>query len=1100
MLFLALVALALVVNLWGYPAWARRRIENAILPPEEGLCIIGWLKGDPLTGFEIEDVILDRSTPVGLVHVEIPSMKLQLSAAQLFALQTKPTRLAVENAKVCLYQNRADAIHLHSLTGLLRVNSHDTLQGSLSAHSAGIHLRLDATLYNGSHLAELLSSSDRTPEEQAELAAKVRNALNTIQQELSQITFGTNDTFLHATVCGDTLKPETLSIRGEYGITDAIAHGVVIPKHRGHFSFDDQSIRLDNLQLLFSSREVIQGNAEYNLRTQKLDFAARGQVFPTTILQLANVQGAMPGWLRFQLPIEFDVSLSHSGDNWRDLRPTMSFSCDALQIAGLEIHQCSGQLSLQDQRVCLDHAQMRLDFRGQEILQGEAAWDFAAQQFSGRLGGNVNLPRILQELGIVSLQDSRLELRSNTEFKVVLQPSPLDWTQWTLSGTIRQPKIRVETLPFLNTELEFRLQSGELTFDKVHSCLQSGDGDTLLNARLKCRLPELFSGNRRTAVDLHAWLALQTSEVINATPFAEITGTVYADLQKNTLAVANGHVALLPQSLARQLTKILSVNPSYPLDWIHSRQPGAIDFDIPEWPLNNAGEFQLTGRLHFDDCVFQKIPLSQLDASFVATTHQFQMERFALASHDHNPEVNGRFTIEYSPFAITFGTLDYRGDPRFVTPFLIKESVKTFYREIWEPIDWSDAQNAHFQFDQLEFRLLPDQLSWTFNLQGSADAEDFHYRQVRIPRAHCRMDLSMPNGGMHFGDIVLDTPNPEDPTCLTGEAHFRLAKDDIIGSFDLHFHEGELDMLSLLCNVAEPLKPLLAPVELSPRTYFDAHADFLLGANPNLRLTGSVESPQVKFHALEVQNLQAKWLATPQVIQWDCSNVEFYGGRLVTTGEYNHGNGTGQCLINVQDLPLAELVRVTASTFHEHGTPENAAADEAARNDSPGIQPGLLDAEAKLSFYLNWADRPIHIEGNGLISIHQADLWHLPLLTSLGNIISVGTFNFFSSDKISRLGTISRLKATVECQGNRIFIPEFKTDGTVVALTGSGEYNLRNNQMDFLVSGQFLKNFSIINWLLRPLSWAFKAELVGKPDDYEWHLRSGWRKLEDNDE
>ena len=47
---------------------------------------------------------------------------------------------------------------------------------------------------------------------------------------------------------------------------------------------------------------------------------------------------------------------------------------------------------------------------------------------------------------------------------------------------------------------------------------------------------------------------------------------------------------------------------------------------------------------------------------------------------------------------------------------------------------------------------------------------------------------------------------------------------------------------------------------------------------------------------------------------------------------------------------------------------------------------------------------------------------------------------------------------------------------------------------------QFLKGLSIINWLLRPLSWAFKAELVGKPDDYQWHLRSGWRKLEDKDE
>ena len=1097
-LFLLAIFAELAVNLWGYPAWVRRKIEDAIAPQGEGFCIIGWLKGGLFTGFEAEDILLDYNTPVGLVHAEISSLELQLSLSQLFALEARPTRMSVQNAKVVLYQNRNDALEVHSINGMLRLNTHNTLQGILNAHASGIQLRVNATLYNANRLLEPMKDSDLTPKEREALIARIRHYLEETQRELSQITFGTNDTFLQANIHGDILTPKGISIQGEYGIQDAIFHDIVVPKFRGQFQYHDQLIRLNSLQLFLSSSEVIQGTLEYHFRSSQLGVKANGDIFPSTILRLTDSSpSTIPEWLRFHSPISFEASLKHSGDDWHDLQPSLRFSCGDMEVAGLQIHKCKGNLSFRDQLLLLDNAEIELDSRRREILRGKASWNFASQELSAQLSGIANLPRFARELGISMLSPDVLDIQSNTEFEIALQPSPCDWKQWLLNGSIRQTQLQLNALPFLNTEVKFSLQDGEVTLSEVHSRIQFGnENDILVKAQAKCRLTDLLAANRRTAIDLHTWLALQLPEPEPTTSFLEVAGTAYTDLEKKTLSLANGHCALFPQTVCEQLARLLKLDSSYQLDWLHSIQPGTMDFTIPQFPVNNWNQFQVDGTAHFDECVFQAIPLQHLDANFVVTTKNFQMMHLVADAPKHNPQFSGSFKIDYEPFAIVFDNLNYKGDPLFIEPFLIDSETMKLFHEIWEPFTWSEDHLAQFQFNQLEFRSLPAQHSWLFNMQGTAETENFFYRQVKIPHAQCRVDLALPNGGVHVLDIVLDSQEPEDPTRLTGEAHFRFSN-DILGRFSLHFHEGELDILNLLCNIAEPLKPILAPLELSHQTYFDVDGNFAFGNNSYLRLKGSVESPWVKFYSVEIQNLQSKWVATPQFIQWDCNNAEFFGGRLVATGEYNHGNGTGQCLLNFQDVPLEELIRVTSSKFHEHGASDEG--DSKASNASYDKQPGLLDAEAKLAFYLNWAGQPIHMEGQGQISIHDANLWHVPLLTSLGKIISVGTFNFFSRNKIARLGTISRLKANVECQGNRIFIPDFKTDGTVVALAGSGEYDLRNNQMDFLVSGHFLKNLSIINWLLRPLSWAFKAELVGKPNDYEWHLRSGWRKLEDKD-
>ena len=1092
---LAVILIELAVNFLGYPKWVRQRVENAIIPDSQGLCIIGWLKGGPFTGFEAEDIIVDVHTPVGLVHVEIPSLEVKLSVPALLAFDAKPSHIVLRDTKASLHLNRHDALSLNFLNAQLRLNSHDTLQAAVNTQAAGINFRLNATIYNGARLPEILMAEDNSsPEERAAKLEKTRAVLQEVHYELSRLSFGTNDTFVQANVRGDLLDLEKTSVQGEYSMSDALFHDIVVPKQRGVFRYANHCVFLDDLQMLFSANEVIRGSAEYYLRTDRLAANLGGRIFPDTIARLADcAPGTLPDWLRFLTPIEFDASLTHAGTDWNNLQPNLRFSCGEIQVAGLPIRKCAAKLGFRDQTLILEDATAELDYRQREPLHGNASWNLKTNELSAHLDGTVSVPRIAQTLGYDLYRSTPLAAVSPTTFDLTLQPSPLDWTKWRLDGTIQQPHWKLDTLDFANTQAQFSLTDGVLDLARLetHPVLAQ---ETSLTAALRCELPRLLNGRRKAAIDLHAWLRTKTKTADRPEAVLEAAGTLYADLRRFTIALENGHGGVYPQTVCDLLEALLQLDPAYQLDWLHSEKPGTFDFNIPQWSFRDGEQFQLCGQARFDDCRFQQIPLSQMDAEFVVTPADFQMRRIALDSNDHNPRAEGAFTIEFSPFAIQFDHLDYSGDPRHIEPLLVAPDVIALYHQIWEPLDWGTSPQAHFQLGLIEYRSLPAQRSWLLNIQGTADAADFRYRKLQVPQAHCRLDLSLPDGGLHILDVFLDSQTPDDPTRFTGEAHLKF-NNDITGRFDLHFHDGELDILDLLRNVAEPLAPILEPFEFSHQTYFDAHGDFVLGANPYLRLRGSVTSPFLRFKALQLENIEAKWLATPQFIHWDCGHAEFFGGKFASTGEYNHLNDTGQCLANIKNIPLAELIRVTSSIFHEHGA-ENTESEPKAS----AIQPGLLDAEARISFYRNWAERPLHVEGTGHISIHDADLWHVPLLTSLGKILSVGTFRFFSRKKSSRLGTISKLKATVECQGKRIFIPEIKTDGTVVALSGSGEYDLEDKQMDFLISGHFLKGLSIINWLLRPLSWAFKAELVGKPDDYQWHLRSGWRKLEDKDE
>jgi hypothetical protein len=79
------------------------------------------------------------------------------------------------------------------------------------------------------------------------------------------------------------------------------------------------------------------------------------------------------------------------------------------------------------------------------------------------------------------------------------------------------------------------------------------------------------------------------------------------------------------------------------------------------------------------------------------------------------------------------------------------------------------------------------------------------------------------------------------------------------------------------------------------------------------------------------------------------------------------------------------------------------------------------------------------------------------------------------------------------------------SDGSILAMSGKGDYNWMNNSFDFIFNTHYLKDvlslpkpfdFDILGGIFAPVSTVMKGRLTGNLDDYSWQLENV-RKIKD---
>lgn len=500
-----------------------------------------------------------------------------------------------------------------------------------------------------------------------------------------------------------------------------------------------------------------------------------------------------------------------------------------------------------------------------------------------------------------------------------------------------------------------------------------------------------------------------------------------------------------------------------------SEQPVQFTLDMPPWIMARE-PWRFGGKLHGEDGGFDTLAIRVADGDYEVTSRATTFSKLR-ATTTMGESIALDMRIQYQPFEFALSNIDVVGNPRLADPFIMHAYGREIYNQIWEHVRWDPAYPAHIEASSLVYSSGSD-TDWRLTLSSRLTVANVVYHDAEIPALSVEVGLDLPSH-IKIKPISVTVPDgtlrAECDIYLQGvpQCEFRILPS-----------EATLDPKRLLLAIDPSWGNLLGDVTISDASRLDCEGSFFLSGESRLRVHGRLRSPRCAYALFAAEDVDAGWSLTADTLHWQVTDARYLGGHLATSGYYDISSKRGETLVLAKKMSLERFLT-------QLGLAEKL----------PASLPGVVNAETRVEFLRGWAGRPYHLEGTGHVAIREAELWQVPLLTQLGSLLEFSTFSWLTQRRLAGLGRISSLDADVEFVGQRVLIPSLSTDGTIIALNGSGEYRWDNDKLFFLVSGEALKEVSFLSMVLKPLTWAFHAELAGTRRQNEWKLRTALRKI-----
>jgi hypothetical protein len=246
------------------------------------------------------------------------------------------------------------------------------------------------------------------------------------------------------------------------------------------------------------------------------------------------------------------------------------------------------------------------------------------------------------------------------------------------------------------------------------------------------------------------------------------------------------------------------------------------------------------------------------------------------------------------------------------------------------------------------------------------------------------------------------------------------------------------------------------------------------------RLGGEVRTSQVRYLSLPFAAVAGEWSLADATLLMDV-DAECNPGTAHWKGSLDLTTGTARGDLQLQGAGVVEPKRMADGVA---GTPAWQA-----RTD------GRLTGELRVDRVQRATDGHWELNGGGHVKLEQDDLWQLPLLKELADLLQVsllekvpGFGNLLGASGLGGLGRISTLSTPVRFAGREAVLEEITTDGTILALKGNGRYNWTTDYMDILIRAVPLQKTRIIPAIWRGVTWAFVdgARCRGSLADHNW--------------
>lgn len=765
-----------------------------------------------------------------------------------------------------------------------------------------------------------------------------------------------------------------------------------------------------------------------------------------------------------------------------------------------------------------------LDFGGDSVLKGDIKANMQTRDISGNLRGALDprlfyrlvgrpMPRLLAETTF----SGPLMFRSTLETSRLDSPRDMAWHgAMTGHGMV----YRGHFVDSLATNVRYR--QGKLTFDDIRIQLDPA-GREALEGTLSIDLDERSSALAATAT-VDPVRVLKTfqhanpgvSRMLRDLDFGSRTIEIGADLSGASLDPAewSGHLMLTAGPAAFRDLRIASFECPLALDdGILATAPHAVvvlDGDSDEYlrltgsvrPLDRR--IQLSGKGAIDPSrIYRQLgfPEKWMVDSFVLHAAPVQVE-FAFDEAAWRPSewtgeaafhaeslsygtldvdaVTGRLSItpgklrfadiavqteaaetfEADAIEVDLGTREVfiegriTGDPEIIAVFLSPDRARDAYSVVWEHFDWG-AKPPAFTLNRFRVHRRGPGV-WTLDLNGRVQAEDFVYRGFAMDAAEAEVSLQLPPSA----DIAVLSARSGDET-VSGNLRFELDGDPTL-SFTC---SGIFNAVRQFSAVSPVVASALSELATGDRTETEVSGTIHLRGSPRPRLQGTLAGEHLRYQQLTFGTFTGDWELRDADLKWRLHDAELHGGKVAAKGAYSGFFDTGSLAVDADGIDLAAL----ASQLGTQATDKNF---------------GNLSGRAVVTLARRDQDAPWRMTGDGELRVRDGNLWEAPFLKALGDSVAMPT-----------LGRITNLDADLEFTGNRLKFDNISTNGTILALSGSGHYRWTDHRVNFKIYGEALQQTGLIPRLTRPLSWFLEAEMTGTVQDYQWRLLGPLRRI-----
>jgi hypothetical protein len=564
----------------------------------------------------------------------------------------------------------------------------------------------------------------------------------------------------------------------------------------------------------------------------------------------------------------------------------------------------------------------------------------------------------------------------------------------------------------------------------------------------------LYRGN--AIRQLHIELSL-TNESVIIKSFkleADDNETINGEFQYNLASkVIQGHI--YGRFFPTRYLKIFAPQYAQHIDFItFSKSPPELNIIIEPSPIDNIEKLKIRGSAKITNFAIQGFPIDLLEGDFFVDGLSINAPKMQV----HSPNINGFAGVSFSPKdKLIHVTGDCLGDPRHISHFIFSKTARRNYLNIWTRFAWGSAARPHwkgyFSFDLKDNSMVFD---------GNFQANGVTINGIKTQSLSADIIMNFP-GHILINDLKLEA--------TSGSARASLGFRDVNTEcqMDYAFHSS-----LPLQNVIQLINPDWTNINdifnMSGDNYIRATGSFPLSDPLAVRSEAYLEVANTLYNDIAIEDAILTLNLRDKKLIIASQKAKLYSGDLHLYYQEDLTNRNQSIKLTGDKIDLAGVISDT----------QKAALTTASGKIDFGIDLNLKSQDGLIKSVL----------GDGYVHITEGLFWEVPFLSQFFSTIE-NVLPFSSATKIKAIS------AQLNFYEKNIQIDRFFTDGSLLALSGDGNFNWGDTSYEFNIKTHYLKsvlvlprpiNVDILKGIFSPFSVLAKAKVTGKGNDWEWDI------------